>query len=83
MLQSVLVGLVVALCTAHVTWRLLLPAQWRQHIATRFQRCALPNSLAAGYESQVRAVHGCTCDGCGARDAVRVHIIQMPRAPRR
>ena len=83
MLQSVLAGMVVALCIAHVTWRLLLPARWRQHMAARLQHRTLPSSPATRYESPTRADRGCACEGCGARNTAQVQIIRMPRGPRR
>jgi hypothetical protein len=63
-LQSLLVAGVVALCTAHVVWRLLLPAATRRRMALRLLRAALPEALARSLRADAQAAAGCHCDGC-------------------
>ena len=86
MLQSLIVVMLVAGCTAYAAWT-LMPAAARRALAGSMLKLPLPAVLASKLQRAAKASSGCGCDGCdhapkktgpGAVQAISFH----PRAKR-
>ena len=88
-MQSLIVVLVVAACSAYALWT-LMPSSARRSVALKLLRLPhLPRRVEARLQKTAQAASGCGCDGCDRADkqpaakAPAQHTIRFhPRARR-
>ena len=86
--QSLVVGVVVTVCSLYATWT-LIPGAARRAIAQALLKLPLHDVVAQRLRKHAVAASGCGCDGCDRSTAPRPNadavkpVTFHPPAPRR